>query len=277
MQISDTAAASVPKLEAPRNSCDAHIHIFDTRVPSAPGKTPRPDAMVSDYKRVQERTGTTRFVVVTASNYGTNNQATTDAIDQSNGNARGVAVLDPGVTSAELRRLHDKGVRGIRITPVAPVEDLKILAKKVADLGWHVQFNIQPEEVVSIEGILSDLPAHIVFDHLARIYDVNDPARDTIMRLIDKGRAWVKLSGLYLTSKVGAPSFSDSVAVARTYVKAAPERMVWATDWPHPSAKVKPDPVQLFDLNLEWAPDAAMQQRILVSNPEVLYDFPKTV
>ncbi len=95
-------------------------------------------------------------------------------------------------------------------------------------------------------------------------------------RLIDKGRTWVKLSGVYVKSKIGAPTYADSVAVAKAYIKAAPQRMLWGSDWPHPSAKVKPNDAKLFDLNLEWAPDAATRELILVHNPEVLYGFPKT-
>jgi predicted TIM-barrel fold metal-dependent hydrolase len=116
-----------------------------------------------------------------------------------------------------------------------------------------------------------------VFDHLGRLAQPNaldNPGFKTISKLIDKGRTWVKLSGAYQDTKVGPPTYSDTVAVARAYIKAAPERMVWASDWPHPTEKDKPDDAVLFDLLTEWAPEEEMRTRILVQNPATLYGFP---
>ena len=265
------------ELKAPDYACDCHFHIFDTRVPSVSPERARPDASVADYRLLQKRIGTSRGVVVNASNYGTNNQATTDAIEQFGDDAVGIAVVDTSVTDAELKRLHAQGIRGIRFTSVPQFEAVKALAKRVADLGWHVQFNVLKEQfVVEAEAILSELPVPIVFDHLARIHDVNDPRLNAVKRLLDKGRTWVKLSGPYVISKVGAPTYADAVAVAKAYVKAAPQRVVWGSDWPHPSAKVRPNDAKIFDLNREWALDAATRELILVRNPEALYGFPKT-
>ena len=124
------------------------------------------------------------------------------------------------------------------------------------------------------------LPSNLVFDHLAHIprdVGTEHASFKTMRRLLDKGRAWVKLSGAYADTKVGPPTYADSTAVAQAYAKAAPERCVWGSDWPHPGEREKkPDDAVLFDLLLAWAPDEAVRHRILVENPAALYDFPKS-
>ena len=127
--------------------------------------------------------------------------------------------------------------------------------------------------------VLEKVPTQIVFDHLAHISEpegVNHPLFAQVLALIDKGKAWVKLSGAYADTKVGPPTYADSTAVAQPYAKAAPERCVWGSDWPHPSERVnKPDDALLFDLLLQWGPDEQVRHRILVENPAALYDYPK--
>ena len=252
------------------------------KYPIAPAATLKPsDALVSDYKLLQKRIGTTRNVVVTPSTYGTDNRVTLDAIAQIGPTARGVAVVDTSVTDADLKRMNDLGIRGIRFNLVqagaTTVEMIEPLAKRVNDLGWHIQIHMKGEQIAAIEDLLLRVPAPIVFDHLGRLAQPNpldSPGFKTLSKLIDKGKTWVKLSGAYQDSKVGPPSYSDTVPVARAYIKAAPERMVWASDWPHPTEKEKPDDAVLFDLLAEWAPDAATRTAILVQNPAKLYGFP---
>jgi predicted TIM-barrel fold metal-dependent hydrolase len=273
-----------PKLKAPANACDCHMHIYDARFPIAPTATLKPaDALPSDYKLLQKRIGTTRNVVVTPSTYGTDNSATLDGMAKLAPNVRGVAVVDTSVSDAELKRLHGLGVRGIRFNLVqagaTTVEMLEPLSKRVNDLGWHVQIHMKGEQIAKIEELLLRLPAPIVFDHLARVAQpagVNDPGFATVRKLIDKGRTWVKLSGAYQDSKVGAPTYADTIPIAQAYVKAAPERMVWGSDWPHPTEKDQPDDAVLFDLLTQWVPDEATRNRILVQNPAALYDFGKS-
>jgi len=232
---------------------------------------------------LQKRIGTTRNVVVTPSTYGTDNRITLDAIGQLGAAARGVAVVDTSVADAELKRMNDLGIRGIRFNLVqagaTTVEMVEPLSKRVNDLGWHIQIHMKGEQITAIENLLLRLPAPIVFDHLGRLTQPNaldHPGFKTISKLIDKGNTWVKLSGAYADSKVGPPSYSDTVPIARAYVKAAPERMVWASDWPHPTEKQKPDDAVLFDLLAEWVPDAPTRTAILVQNPQKLYGFPAT-
>jgi D-galactarolactone isomerase len=283
--VSNSVGTESPKLEAPPNACDCHMHIYDpARFPMVPSPRVAPaDAAVPQYRLLQKRIGTSRVVIVTPRNYGTQNQVTVDAIGQLGPNARGVAVVHPSATDAELKRLHDAGVRGIRFsltdpsTAVVTVDMVEPLSKRAADLGWHVQFNVEGQQVVEWADLLRRLPSQIVFDHLGHPplpAGIAHTSHAIIRGLIDRGRAWVKLSGAYSNTRVGPP-YPDATAIAQAFVKAAPERLVWGSDWPHPSEAPdkKPNDAVLFDLLSEWAPDETARRRILVDNPATLYGF----
>jgi D-galactarolactone isomerase len=284
-QMSQTVpwSSEQPKLKAPPNACDCHMHIYDSRFPAAPAAKLHPgDATVDDYRRLQKLIGTTRNVVVTPSTYGTDNSCTLDAMAKLGATARGVAVVDTSVADAELRRLNDLGIRGIRFNLVqsgaTTVDMIEPLSKRVNDLGWHVQTHMLGDQIVEIAGLLKRLPSPIVFDHRARIPEpagVDHPAFALVLSLVEKGRCWVKLSGAYMDTRPGPPAYADVSKVAQAYVKAAPERMVWGSDWPHPTEKVdaKPDDAILFDLLADWVPDETTRNRILVDNPAALYGF----
>jgi D-galactarolactone isomerase len=281
-QVPWSAGSEAPQLKAPAHACDCHMHIYDSRFPVAPSATLRPaDAPVDAYRLLQQRLGTTRAVVVTPSTYGTDNRCTLDALAQFGDIARGVAVVDTGVADEALKRLHNAGVRGIRFNLVqagaTTVDMLEPLSRRVNELGWHVQIHMRADEIVAIDTLLQRLPSPIIFDHMGRLPQpagIKHPAYGVIRRLIDKGRTWVKLSGAYIDSKLGPPGYADTSKVAEAYVAAAPERLVWGSDWPHPTEKEKPDDAQLFDLIGVWAPGEATRRRILVENPTAFYGFP---
>jgi len=285
-QVSNSSGSGRPRLVAPANTTDCHMHIYDAaRFPMPPSKRlPPTSAAVPQYRMLQKRIGTTRVVVVQPRNYAIDNRVTLDAIAQLGPNARGIAVLHPTVTDAELAALDRGGIRGIRFTlgdpatAVVKVDMIEPLAKRIVDRGWHIQFNVEGEQVVELADLLRRLPTQMVFDHLANppvSAGVDHPSHRIVRDLVDRGRAWVKLSGAYSNSKVGPPSYPEATKVAQTFVKAAPERLVWGSDWPHPTMPNdnKPDDALLFDLLSEWAPDAATRERILVRNPEALYGF----
>jgi len=287
--VSNSTGTESPKLRAPQNACDCHMHIYDpARFPMPPStRVPPSDATVAHYRLLQKRIGTTRVVVVQPRNYAIDNRVTVDAIAQLGPNARGVAVLHPTVTETELGKLHEAGIRGIRFTlgdpatAVVKVDMIEPLAKRIAGLGWHVQFNVEGEQIVDLADLLRRLPTPLVFDHLANPPlppGLEHPSHAIIRGLIDKGRTWVKLSGAYSNSKIGPPSYPEATQVAQAFVKAAPERLVWGSDWPHPTMpnNNKPNDALLLDLLTEWAPDEATRNRILVRNPETLYGFPKS-
>ncbi|MCP3728706.1 amidohydrolase family protein [Paraburkholderia sp. CNPSo 3272] len=265
--------------------CDSHIHIYD-RAFLKPGDDGVfvDNADVAAYRRAQAQMGTERVVIVTPRVYGTDNAVTVDAIAQLGiENARGVAVLNPNVTDDELAVLSEGGIRGIRFSlytsknAAVGFEMVEPLAERVAELGWHVQLHWTAEQIVAHEALLRRLPAKMVFDHRARL-PLQDGANHTafgiVRGLADAGRAWIKLSGPYLDSAAGLVNrYADITAMARAWVQAVPEHLVWGSDWPHVTETHKPDDVLLLDLLDEWAEDEATRERILVTNPAVLYGF----
>lgn len=273
-----------PRAVAPPGTIDCHFHTYDRRYPAIAGATLLPeDASPDDYRALHGRLGTSRGVLITPSTYGTDNRlqiASRQALGPDK--FRVVAVVAEDVPDAELRRLHDQGVRGVRFNlgfpGVLTVASLKPLAPRLAELGWTCQINMRPKQIEDNADLLASLPGRLVFDHFAQIPQPRglDSAQYKIVRgLLDRGRTWVKLSGAYVSSKQGAPDYADAGATAAAYVKSAPERMLWGSDWPHPSEPNghKPDDARLFDLLFEWAGGEASFKRILVDNPEQLYGF----
>jgi predicted TIM-barrel fold metal-dependent hydrolase len=286
-QVPWSSGTNLPKLKMPADACDCHHHIYNSKFPIAPSATLKPgDAKVADYQALQKRNGTTRSVVVQPSTYGTDNSCTLDGMAQLGPASRGVAVVDTSVTDAELKRLNGLGVRGIRFNLVqagaTTVDMLEPLSKRIDDFGWHVQIHQIGDGIVKMEDVLQKVASPIVFDHMGRIpkdVGVDHPAYTVISRLIDKGRTWVKISGAYMDTKIGPPTYADSTKLAQAFVKLAPQRMVWGSDWPHPTEKAddKPNDATLVDLLTEWAPDEATRNRILVSNPAELYGFTQSI
>jgi len=276
-----SSGTEAPKLKAPANATDCHHHIYDAKYPVDPKATLRPaDALVEDYRALQKRIGTTRNVIVQPSTYGIDNHCTLDALVAMGPNARAVVVVNDTVTDAELQRMHAMGARGIRFNlaqaGATTPEMMQPLAARVNALGWHIQINASAAKIMEVMPLLERVSSPIVFDHLAHIPEpdgINNPLYAKVLALMDKGRTWVKLSGAYADTKVGPPTYADSSAVARAYAKAAPERCVWGSDWPHPTEKDKPDDAVLFELLLDWVPDEKARHRVLVENPAVLYGF----
>lgn len=262
------------------------MHVYDPAFSWSGGASVMPErAGAADYLAVQQRLGTRRAVVVTPRPYGTDNSVTLAAIDRLGPTrTRGVAVVRPDVTDAQLSRLHAGGIRGIRFTLYTPThavvgfDMVERLAHRVAELGWHVQLHWTAEQIVQHQTMLMRLPTTVVFDHLARLpveQGTAHPAFVVVSNLLEQGRTWVKLSGPYLNSNQGEPcAYADSDAVARAWVQAAPERMVWGSDWPHITERPAAPPTWLMlDVLQRWVPDERVRQRILVDNPAELYAF----
>lgn len=283
--VAHSAGTDRPVRTLPPLACDSHMHIFDARFAPSPhwSRTP-PHADVAMYRQLQQRLGTSRAVVVTPSTYGTDNACTLDALERLGDAARGVAVVAHDVADAELDRLAAQRVRGVRVNFVSPqswgettAHMLVTLAQRVARLGWHVQVFVQPEQLVALAPVLGALPVPLVVDHLGRI----DPAEGAagaahaaLRRLLDGGNTWVKLSGAYMRSSVHGPSYADTLPLGRDLVRAAPERLVWGSDWPHTTeAPGSVNDADLVDLLQAWAGTDEAMDRILVDNPARLYGF----
>jgi D-galactarolactone isomerase len=275
--------ATAPRLAAPADACDCHIHIYDPSKPVAPTASgPGPAwANVEAYRTVQRRLELTRAVVVQSTAYGLDNSCAVEAIAALGpARTRGVAVVGPDVSDAELKRLTDAGMRGARFQMLpggaVPWEALEPVARRIADFGWHIQLQMDGRLLAEREALLNRLPGTIVIDHVGKFLEpvpVEHPGFQCLLRLLDGGRTWLKLAAAYEVSKAGPPLYGDVGALAKAAAKAAPERMIWASNWPHVSVKALPDDAMLLDLLLDWAPDAAVRRRILVDNPATLYGF----
>jgi D-galactarolactone isomerase len=257
---------------------DVHHHIYDSRFPVAPGPVLRPgDATVDDYRLLQQRLGIVRHVIVQPSTYGTDNSCLLAALRSFGATARGIAVVNTTVLNTELKRLHAAGVRGIRFNLVqAGATNLEMvvpLSRRIADLGWHIQVNASLEQIQASAVLWNSLPVPIVFDHFGHVSDTSSPVFRLLCTLMQQRKAWTKLSGVETVSKSGPPGYSDSGPVARSFIKEAPERLLWGTNWPYPTSRVKPDDVVLFNLLAAWTQDEPMRTKILVHNPARLFDF----
>ena len=277
--------ADRPQLKAPAGACDCHMHLYDIaeRYPVAPTAAfLPPPATLADYRKVRSQLGLERVVVVQPTAYGTDNRRTMDAVTEIGEAARAVVVVDQSASDDELEALTRDGARGIRFHMlkggVLPWDVLEEMAARVHIFGWHVQLQCNGRELSEREALLRGLPGTLVIDHIGRFQDPvppDHPAFRTLLGLLETGRVWIKLSAPYESSRSGPPGYEDVSNLARELVKAAPERMLWATNWPHPG---RTDPAELdnalaLDLLLDWAPDDATRDRILTENPAALYGF----
>jgi predicted TIM-barrel fold metal-dependent hydrolase len=285
--VPNSAGREAPVLKPPPLACDSHIHILSDKFPILDEKASLPlHATVKDYRKLQRRLRTTRTVVVQPANYRTDNRVTLDAVAQLGAaNARGIAVIGPDITDRDLQRLHDGGIRGIRFSLFSPdnavtrVEQIEPLARRVQAQGWHIQLQMRADLIVENAAMLQRLPCPVVFDHMGRLPQpvFESDAYRAMRKMLDGGKTWIKVSGAYLNTKLGPPGYDDATTVAQAFIKAAPERMVWGSDWPHPTEQhQKPDDAVLLDLLLKWAPNEQTRHRILVENPALLYGFTTT-
>lgn len=273
-----------PKFKLPPGACDCHAHVFgpQSRYPYLPQAAYiPPDALPDDYARMLQTLGCERAVLVQPSVYGTDNTALLDALRSGVFAFRGVAVISDDISDRELENMHRAGVRGVRInlasaTPGLTLEQAPRLAARLKALGWHLQFFFDLGKVRDIEERLGKLDIDIVIDHFGRVRaadGVDAPPFQTLLRLLRRENVWAKLIGPYFLSDK-MPDFPDVVPFARAVVAAAPDRVVWGTDWPHPSAHgLAPNDGTLADMLLAWIPDEALRKKVLVDNAARLYGF----
>lgn len=266
----------------PGGAIDCHMHIYDSSVPfHAKAGLPHPDATVADYAIVQKSLGLARAVVVAPSAYGSDNRVTLSALAAMGGKARGVVIVEPDVSDQELNALEAAGACGARFNfnmiPAPSIDDLVALAPRLAERGWLMQIGMKSNRLSAEAHHLRRLPGTLVLEHCAGIPASaafeTDPAYPFVMDLLDSGRGWVKLSGPYLREPEGGPRYPMLRPFIRHLVTHASERLVWGSDWPHPTFVRKPDARELFGLMWEWAPEEEVRTRILVTNPAQLYGF----
>jgi 2-pyrone-4,6-dicarboxylate lactonase len=273
-----------PKIPFPAGACDCHAHIFgpQAQYPLLPQTHFVPhENPLADYVRMLRTLGCERGVLVQPSVYGTDNSLIAEALQSRTFDLRAVAVVAEDISDRDLESLHAAGFRGIRINTASATPGLKLthapkLAARIKPLGWHLQFFVNLRDMPQMEEELARLQVNIVIDHFARIATADGlaaPPYQALLRLLRRDNVWAKLMGPYFISDA-APHYPDIVPFARGMIEAAPDRVVWGSDWPHPSARGKmPDDGDLADMLHEWAPGAAQRKKILVDNPRRLYGF----
>ena len=272
-----------PAFPLPRGACDTHVHIwgpFD-RFPLAKGApyTP-PERTSDDLVALHERLGVDRAVIVQTTVYKSDNRAMLDGIAQSNGRWRGVALIDESFDDAAFRALHEGGVRGVRfgfVKHLGGVPDLALVrrtAARIAPMGWHLVLHLDAGNIPEFLDFFGEFSLPVVVDHMGRV-PVRDGLDQTpfrlLLELLKRPNWWVKVSGAERISETGPP-FADAIPFAQRLIAAAPDRVLWGTDWPHPNVRWEPDEADLVDLLPRFA-DAAALQRVLVDNPARLYGF----
>jgi D-galactarolactone isomerase len=274
---------SSPRLAAPPGATDTHMHFYGPydRYPLAAGSPNNPPpALLPAYREVQKRLGLERVVVVQPAGYRFDNRCTMNVVQEIGATARAVAVLPLDASESEIESLSARGAVGLRVFMlpggVYDWSEIPELAAKFGSAGWHLQLQCDGRLLPEHEPMLNTLNCQLVIDHTGKFLDPVPPEHEAfrcLQRLVDRG-AYVKLSAPYETSKVGPPLFGDVGALARELVRQAPERMLWATNWPHPGQpEPKPDDAMMLDVLLDWAPDAEVQRQILTANPARLYRF----
>ncbi|PSJ43727.1 GntR family transcriptional regulator [Zobellella endophytica] len=267
----------------PAGACDCHMHVFgpSRRYPLTPHRsyTPAP-ASLAGYRKVMTTLGLSRAVVVQPSVYGTDNRMLLEVLRKGGEQFRGVVVIDPDTPEAELQAMHELGVRGVRINLLfksgVEVSDVRRLAARVAPFGWHLQMLIDVSEFSDLYQSLGRLPVQLVIDHMGHMptqFGVEAPGFQEMLALARDGRAWIKLSGAERISGEAYP-YADVAPFARAILAAAPERTLWASDWPHTGLeRDMPNDGGLLELVHDWAADPLLLRKILVDNPQRLYGF----
>jgi D-galactarolactone isomerase len=274
--------ARSPRLAVPAGATDTAIHVYEEAVPPAPGGPALPGHFPAEkYREMQKRVGLSRVIVVQPNAYQFDNEVTLDAIRKL-GNAKGVGVVRPDASEAEIERLTRGGIVAQRIfqLPWGAVgfDRVHEVMARVHPFGWFANVQLDGRELPKWEQEIRKLPGRFSIDHTGKFLEpvtVDAPAFKALLGLLDTGRCWVKLAAPYETSRTGAPKYEDVGKLARALVKHAPERILWASNWPHPSEPMerKPDDADMIDLLLDWAPDDATRRKILVDNPAKLYGF----
>lgn len=280
----DVAESSVPGLQLPADACDAHCHVFGPGdvFPYAPERTYTPvDVSRDTLFALHRRLGLARGVIVQASCHGTDNAALVDALAAGDGRYRGIAMVGPEVSDAELARLHAAGVRGVRFNFVshlgndAQFDNVRAIVARIAPLGWHIVVHFDSDRLAALADFLRELPITIVIDHMGRpdaSFGLDQAAFAELDALVaDDDKFWVKVSGCERITREGPP-YADAAPFARHLVELIPERVLWGTDFPHPNIRPPiPDDGALVDLIADFAPRAEQRQALLVDNPTRLY------
>ncbi len=274
-----------PKFKPPPLACDAHCHIFGpaAKFPYAPDAPYwPPDSPFEGLQRLHKVLGLERAVIVHASCHGADMRVTLDGIARSKGKYRGTAIIDESYGDKEFQRMHDGGIRGVRFNFVRHLGGrpdmafFKRTVERVKAMDWHLILHLDATDLAEFSDLFRKIPVPMVIDHMGRVKaadGLDQPAFKVLLEWMRQDNFWVKVCGPERVSSMGPP-FTDAVPFARKLIEAAPERILWGTDWPHPNVgKHMPNDGDLLDLFAQMAPTPELQRKILVDNPARLYGF----
>ena len=272
----------------PSGAVDCHAHVCgpaqDFPYVQERIYTP-PDATLTQYESLLNMLGIARAVLVQPSVYGTNNQAMLAALLSNPTKFRGVAVIHPEISDAELEAMHYAGVRGVRCNVVdvadkstgLPIAHLTALAKRIQPFGWHLELLAHVNEYPDLAKIFADFPVDLVFGHFGYSHakhGVHEAGFQGLLTLLREQKAWVKMTGAYRISDGDFP-YTDMRVFNDEVIKANSKRLIWGSDWPHVMVKKHmPHDADLCDLFGSWVTDPSLRKAILSDNPCMLYDFP---
>jgi predicted TIM-barrel fold metal-dependent hydrolase len=274
-----------PKFTPPPLACDAHCHVFGpaSKFPYAPDAPYwPPDSPFENLQKLHQILGIERAVIVHASCHGADMRVTLDAIARSGGKYRGTAIIDASYTEKQFREMHEGGIRGVRFNFVKHLggrPDMALFDRTVArlrEMGWHLILHLDSADLVEFRRKFEAIPVPMVIDHMGRVKAAEglqqEPFR-VLLAFMKNDNFWVKICGAERVSSKGPP-FDDALPFARALIEAAPGRILWGTDWPHPNVgQHMPNDGDLVDLFARMAPEPVLQRKILVDNPARLYGF----
>jgi predicted TIM-barrel fold metal-dependent hydrolase len=271
-----------PRFVLPPGACDAHCHVFGpaAKFPYAPGRRYTPaDAPKEMLAALHRHLGIERAVIVQASCHGTDNAAMLDCIAADPKRYRGVAIVDDGFTDKDFDRLGAGGVRGVRfnfVRHLGGAPDMAVFNRvidRIRARGWHVVLHVDAPDIIALSEMMRKLPLPFIVDHMGRVPSAAGVDQAPLRALIELSRlenCWIKVCG---SERISMPPYTAAVPIAQALVRAAPGRVLWGTDFPHPNATHEADEADLVDLVPQFAPDALAQKQLLVDNPARLYGF----
>jgi 2-pyrone-4,6-dicarboxylate lactonase len=290
VKILETSGQKLEVATIPQ-SCDSHFHVFgpaDRYGYSSDLRYAPPVALLADYLPLARTLNIDRLVFVQPSAYGRDNSCMVDAMREIGPGCRGIVDVDESVPDAELARLDAIGVRGVRIN-VSPVRAreaglaakmlprIEKLAARCAEIGWHLDFLLPGWLTNELMETLERLDLDFSLAHMGMFLAKDGPTQpgfQRLLKLLQRGnrRCWVKFTGAYRVST--APDFADTIAMARAVIDAAPDRIIWGSDYPHLSFADRVGSIGLYNLLGRWAPEESVRRKILVDNPQALFKFP---
>lgn len=280
-----TRAASClarPAFAVPPGSWDSHVHVFESESQYPSVAEPHytlPDGPLDKLNAMADELGIAYYAIVQSSFYGTDNGCMLDALDRAGGRARGVAMVHDAVTHTELEAMHAHGVRALRLDmflrrelPLADkIAYIEKCVRMTRELGWHIQFYTPGYVVRELIPYFADLDADFVIDHMGYMLESDGLTRadfDNLLRTLQQGKGWLKLSGPYRVAKDG--NYARLIPLARAIVAELPGRVIWGSDWPHIPNGAR-DTGELLNMLVDWIPDAAVRRQVLADNPSRLY------